>query len=374
LLIASYLFYAAWNPPFVLLLWFSTLADWILAKRIQTSVSTSSRRLYLALSLVANLGMLGFFRYTTFAVDNTVALLDLFGIPVQLAAPDIVLPIGISFYTFQTLSYTIDVYRRQAKPWTSFLDYALYVTFFPQLVAGPIVRAFEFLPQCLEPRRATGRELSWGLMLLTVGLFEKVVVADTLLGPIADAVYQPQVVPSTLMAWVGTLAFAGQIFGDFAGYSTCAIGVAMCLGFSLPNNFRFPYASTGFSDFWRRWHVSLSTWLRDYVYISFGGNQIGELRTYINLMLTMLLGQDARAKRWDRCRYDRLSLDAFRIGACGALGRDGNLRSRRHHVGRSLCVAGDLLGKCRCAYSMVAAFRGAGADADGPAHRNRGGS
>jgi alginate O-acetyltransferase complex protein AlgI len=185
------------------------------------------------------------------------------------------------------------------KPWSSFLDYALYVSFFPQLVSGPIVRAREFLPQCLEPRRATARQLAWGLVLLTVGLFEKIVLADAILAPVVDKVYAAPQNAGFATAWVGTLAFSGQIFCDFSGYSTCAIGAGMCLGFALPDNFRFPYASIGFSDFWRRWHVSLSTWLRDYLYVSLGGNRRGRVRTYANVMLTMLIGGLWHGASWN---------------------------------------------------------------------------
>ncbi|PNW62811.1 UNVERIFIED_CONTAM: acyltransferase, partial [Euhalothece sp. KZN 001] len=203
---------------------------------------------------------------------------------------NIILPVGISFYTFQTLSYTIDIYLNKFKPWHSFLDYALYVTFFPQLVAGPIVRASDFLQQCKHPKKFLGEQFSWGVSLIILGLFEKIVVADGLLAPITESLYGSEGIPSFSAAWVGTFAFSGQIFCDFAGYSTCAIGAALCLGFKLPINFRFPYAAIGFSDFWRRWHISLSTWLKDYLYIPLGGNRQGKIRTQINLMTTMLLG------------------------------------------------------------------------------------
>jgi D-alanyl-lipoteichoic acid acyltransferase DltB (MBOAT superfamily) len=202
----------------------------------------------------------------------------------------ITLPVGISFYTFQTLSYSIDAYRRTSEPWHSFLDYALYVTFFPQLVAGPIVRSSDFLPQCNEPKRATTVQFSWGMVLVLLGLFEKVVVADVLLAPLTEKAFGGGVPSDFVQAWAGVLSFAMQIFGDFAGYSTTAIGIALCLGFTFQDNFRFPYAAVGFSDFWQRWHISLSSWLRDYLYISLGGNRKGAFRTYINLMATMLLG------------------------------------------------------------------------------------
>jgi D-alanyl-lipoteichoic acid acyltransferase DltB (MBOAT superfamily) len=291
LLAASYLFYAAWNPPYVLLIVTSTVIDWEVAKRIQWSRRRATRRALLLVSLSLNLGMLGFFKYAGFLVENFADLMALLGVDFQPAAPSILLPVGISFYTFQTLSYTIDVYLGRARPWFSFLDYALYVTFFPQLVAGPIVRAIEFLPQCVKEHRPTAAQLGWGLSLLILGIFQKNVVADVLLAPVAEKIYAAGAgAMSFADAWMGTLAFAGQIFCDFAGYSTCAIGVAMCLGFALPDNFGFPYAAIGFSDFWRRWHISLSSWLRDYLYIPLGGNRTGPVRTHVNLMVTMLLG------------------------------------------------------------------------------------
>jgi len=290
LLISSYLFYAAWNPPFVLLLWISTIVDWFLAKAIHRSHKTLLRRSYLGLSLLVNLGLLSYFKYGTFLLDNFVSIAHMVGIKIQVASPNIILPVGISFYTFQTLSYTLDVYLRRGCPWHSFLDYALYVTFFPQLVAGPIVRASHYLPQCEIPKEFRIDNLGWGGTLIVIGLFEKIVIADGLLAPLVEAVYDVTETPDFLSAWCGTLAFSGQIFCDFAGYSTCAIGVAQCLGFHLPDNFRFPYAAVGFSDFWKRWHISLSSWLRDYLYIPLGGNRRGVYKTYRNLMFTMLLG------------------------------------------------------------------------------------
>jgi alginate O-acetyltransferase complex protein AlgI len=298
LLVASYLFYAAWSPPFVILLWVSTLADWFLARAMHRSRSQRRRRLYLVGSLAVNLGLLGYFKYAEFLLDNFSTALS--GLGIDYTAPDlgIVLPVGISFYTFQTLSYTIDIYRRKMEPWHSFLDYALYVAFFPQLVAGPIVRAAQFLPQCVERTWASARQVGWGLTLLIIGLFQKVVLADRIFAPVADAVYARESV-TALEAWLGTFAFAGQILCDFSGYSTCAIGVALAIGFALPDNFRFPYAAVGFSDFWRRWHISLSSWLRDYLYIPLGGNRRGPIRTYINLSLTMLLGGLWHGTSWN---------------------------------------------------------------------------
>ena len=294
----SYLFYAAWNPPFVILLWISTLVDWKAGSKIFASRGKFQKRMYLILSLGVNLGLLGFFKYGNFLLDNFISLLGWFNIAYHPLRPDIILPVGISFYTFQSMSYTIDVYRGRMKPWCSFADFSLYVTFFPQLVAGPIVRATDFLPQCVNEKTASARQMFWGGFLLVTGLFEKVFIADTLLAPVADAVFTKTGQAGCMDAWIGALAFSAQIFFDFAGYSTCAIGVALCMGFVLPDNFRFPYGALGFSDFWQRWHISLSSWLRDYLYIPLGGNRNGNLRTYINLMLTMLIGGIWHGASW----------------------------------------------------------------------------
>lgn len=290
LLVASYLFYAAWNPPFVLLLWLSTLVDWEAARRIYTAKKPATRSLFLLLSLAVNLGVLGYFKYGEFLLQNFTELVASLGIQYQPPEWTIILPVGISFYTFQTMAYTLDVYLKRAKPSPSLLDFSLFVTFFPQLVAGPIVRPSDLTPQFASPRRASPDQLGWGLWLMTLGLFLKVVLADGFLAPSVDAVFGADKPVPTLDAWIGALAFSGQIFCDFSGYTTIAIGAALCLGFSLPNNFNSPYAAIGFSDFWRRWHITLSTWLRDYLYIPLGGNRAGPLKAYRNLMITMLLG------------------------------------------------------------------------------------
>jgi len=290
LLIASYLFYAAWNPPFVILLWVSTVVDWYAAQKLVQAQKQGARRAWMLLSVIANLGMLSYFKYGSFVLENFSALLGGVGIAYTPPAWDIILPVGISFYTFATMSYTLDIYLKRAAPARNFLDYALFVTFFPHLVAGPIMRPTELVPQFAAPRQATANMLRFGLALMTLGLFQKIVLADGFLARAAEMVYDGKAAPGLLDSWIGTLAFSGQIFCDFAGYSTTAIGAALCLGFAMPDNFRFPYAAVGFSDFWRRWHITLSSWLRDYVYIPLGGNRHGEARTYLALMATMLLG------------------------------------------------------------------------------------
>lgn len=290
LLLASYVFYAAWNPPFILLLWLSTVVDFFVGKALYSQENVYKKRLLLVTSLIGNLGMLVFFKYGTFLLDNFVLMVNALGADYHPAEPNIILPAGISFYTFTTLCYTIDMYKKESKPVESLLDFSLFVTFFPHLVAGPIVRPPQLVPQFESPRQANQKQLLEGLFLTTLGLFMKVVLADALLSATANTVFESTGNIAALDAWTGVLAFSGQIFFDFAGYSTCAIGVAACLGFVLPQNFRYPYAAIGFSDFWRRWHITLSAWLRDYLYIPLGGNRKGPIRTYINLMLTMLLG------------------------------------------------------------------------------------
>ncbi len=290
LLFASYVFYGMWNPPLVILLWISTVVDWITGNKLSTEENQRKRKFWLLLSMFVNLGFLAFFKYRDFMLDNFTTVVNSYGYGYQTQPMDIILPMGISFYTFQTMSYTIDMYLKRTEKAKTFLDFALYVTFFPQLVAGPILRAGELISQFYEEKKATINQFIWGLFLLTIGLFQKVVLADTLLSDTADSVFGSKSILHPLDAWVGTLAFSGQIFFDFAGYSTCAIGIALMLGIILPDNFRYPYAAIGFSDLWRRWHISLSTWLRDYLYIPLGGSKHGVVRMYSALMITMLLG------------------------------------------------------------------------------------
>ena len=298
LLLASYIFYAAWNPPFILLLWLSTVVDFFVGRALYTQENPYKKKMLLVLSLIGNLGMLCFFKYGTFLLDNFVTLVNAAGFDYHPAEPNIILPAGISFYTFTTLCYTIDMYKKKSEPVRSLLDFSLFVTFFPHLVAGPIVRPPQLVPQFETPRTATQRQLFDGLLLLSLGLFMKVVLADAMLSASADAVFDAAGVLSPLDAWAGVFAFSGQIFFDFAGYSTCALGTALCLGFVLPQNFNYPYAAIGFSDFWRRWHITLSTWLRDYLYIPLGGNRYGPARMYFALMVTMLLGGLWHGANW----------------------------------------------------------------------------
>jgi len=278
LLLASYVFYAACEPVYVILLMATTVFDWWIARRIERTHSSLVRKSYLAATLSSNLGLLAYFKYGDFILSPFLP-----GFPFS----EIILPVGISFYTFQTLSYTLDVYKKELKADAKFLDFALFVAFFPQLVAGPIVRAKQFLPQLLHHKKPSLARIAMGCALFIFGIFQKVVLADSFLAPVADLAFAHPAELSILTAWTGLFAFSLQIFFDFCGYSTCAIGLASCFGYRLPQNFKAPYAARGFSDFWRRWHISLSTWFRDYVYIPLGGNQKGKSRTLLNLMCTM---------------------------------------------------------------------------------------
>ena len=298
LLLASYIFYAAWNPPFILLLWLSTVVDFFVGRALYTQENPYKKKLLLVLSLIGNLGMLFFFKYGTFFLENFVSLCNAIGFDFHPATPSIILPAGISFYTFTTLCYTIDMYNKRSEPVKSMLDFSVFVTFFPHLVAGPIVRPPQLVPQFETPRKASQKQMLDGLLLLSLGLFMKVVLADSMLSATADSVFDSRDVLPALDAWIGVFAFSGQIFLDFAGYSTCAIGVALCLGFVLPQNFNYPYAAIGFSDFWKRWHITLSSWLRDYLYIPLGGSRNGKARTYFALMLTMLIGGLWHGANW----------------------------------------------------------------------------
>lgn len=288
LLGASYLFYGAWDWRFLGLILGSTLVDFVAARAIERAPSRAAGRPWLLLSLGINLGLLGFFKYADFGIASMAALLEALGFAAHLPTLGIILPVGISFYTFQTISYSIDVYRGNHRAVRSFLDFALYVAFFPQLVAGPIERATTLLPQLQSARRPTRADWHLGLTWMLLGYFHKVVLADTL-APLAAHAFAPQTAVTAPVVWLGTLAFTLQIYGDFAGYTLIARGVARLLGIRLMRNFRAPYLAVSPADFWRRWHCSLSYWFRDYVYIPLGGSRRGTWRTQANLMLTMTL-------------------------------------------------------------------------------------
>ncbi|TWU48435.1 MBOAT family O-acyltransferase [Rubripirellula reticaptiva] len=287
LLLASYYFYAYWDIRFCGLLVLSTAIDYTAGKKIQASDSPTVHKRWLTLSIIANLGMLGFFKYCNFFIDSASLILEPLG--VSTTTLPILLPVGISFYTFQTMSYTIDVYRRKLRAVDHPLDFALYVAFFPQLVAGPIVRARELLPQITELPAWSHRRFYGGSQQLLRGAVKKVLIADRL-GEMVDVVFAGPDLYSGATLWIAAIAYAGQIYYDFAGYTDMAIGAAKMLGYRFPANFRHPYMATSISDFWRRWHMTLSRWLRDYVYIPIGGSRGSNAATYRNLMITMTLG------------------------------------------------------------------------------------
>ncbi len=288
LLAASYYFYSCWDWRFLGLILASTLVDFLAGKKIYRAQDEKSKQRWLGLSLFANLGILAFFKYFNFFAHSLVQLLQGAGLEIGYSTLNIVLPVGISFYTFQTLSYSIDIYRGRLKPTQSFLDFSLFVAFFPQLVAGPIVRASEFLPQLEEAPRRKPADFFEGLERFLVGLVKKVLIADIAAG-VVDPVFNDPTLFSGAACAAGALAFTIQIYFDFSGYSDMAIGLAGMLGFRLPANFRLPYLSTSMTDFWRRWHISLSSWFRDYLYIPLGGNRRGTFLTYRNLAVTFLL-------------------------------------------------------------------------------------
>src|SRR5580704_8599142 len=299
LLGASYFFYGWWDWRFLLLMGASTVVDFLVGRGLERSEDAARRRVLLTLSLLLNFGCLGFFKYFGFFVDSfehVVAALGLHGVPHRVWS--IVLPPAISFYTFQEVAYIVDVYKKKLRAADSLVDYALFVSLFPHLIAGPIQRPSHLLPQVQQPRTWEADKAFDGLLLILEGLFRKVVIADNC-ALIANAALSGTFGgPNLATVALGTYAFAWQIYGDFSGYSSIARGSAQLMGFHFMVNFRQPYLAESLQDFWRRWHISLSTWLRDYLYIPLGGNRLGSLRTYINLMLTMLLGGLWHGANW----------------------------------------------------------------------------
>ena len=294
---ASCFFYGWWDWRFLGLLFFTSGIDFVAAKKIAAERSALGRKLYLGCSIGTNLVVLGFFKYCNFFAASLAHILRPLGVAMPERLLAVVLPVGISFYTFQAMSYTIDVYRGRTEACRNLRDYLTYITFFPQLVAGPIERAWEMLPQYRRDRRVTGADVAEGFYLIVWGLVKKTVVADNL-GLKVDRIFS-QGTFSTADVLVGALGFAFQIYADFSGYTDIARGLARWLGIELCLNFNLPYFSVNPREFWQRWHISLSRWLRDYLYISLGGNRIGEARTYANLMITMLLGGLWHGAAWN---------------------------------------------------------------------------
>ena len=287
-LLVSYLFYGWWDWRFLALIAFSTLVDYVVGLKISREHSQTRKKRLLIVSLTINLGLLGFFKYYNFFVDSWISAFDTLGVSMHKSTLDIILPVGISFYTFQTLSYTIDIYRGKLRPTSSLINFAAYVSFFPQLVAGPIERATNLLPQVTKKRVFNEEKAISGVNLIIWGLFQKVVIADSC-APYVNAIFGGYQEVNSLSLALGAVYFAFQIYGDFAGYSNIAIGSARLLGFDLMRNFNYPYFSRDMAEFWRRWHISLSTWFRDYVYIPLGGSRGTKANQLRNVLIIFLV-------------------------------------------------------------------------------------
>jgi alginate O-acetyltransferase complex protein AlgI len=286
LLAASFVFYGSWNAWLIALIVFSASVDFATALLIERTAAPRRRRLLLLLSIGTNLGLLAFFKYANFFLDTAYSLRDLVGLRGERVLYDIILPLGISFYTFETISYIVDVYQGKIRAVRNPLDYALYIMFFPHLLAGPIVRPREFLPQLRRRKRFSWDRAQLGVQFFLMGLFKKVVLADNL-GCIIDPLFQGPAAYGTAASWLAVFGYAIQVYCDFSGYSDMAIGLAHLLGFHLPANFHMPYFAANIAEFWRRWHISLSRWLRDYLYIPLGGNRGGQAGACRNLLLVM---------------------------------------------------------------------------------------
>lgn len=296
ILSVSCIFYAYWDWRFLGLLASVTIVDFFISKHLTYSYNERTRKALLTVSVIFNLGLLGIFKYLNFFIENLDVLLSPLGM--HLNTLHFILPIGISFYIFETLSYVIDVYRGTAEPAASLVDYAVFISFFPRLVAGPIMRASRFLPQLERGLLMNIENFIAGAQLFAQGLMKKIIVADRLSVGV-DIVFKNPDKFSSSSVWLAVLAYSIQIYFDFSGYSDMALGVARVLGFQLDQNFNLPYVAQSFSEFWQRWHISLSSWLRDYLYIPLGGNRNGVVHTYINLMLTMILGGLWHGASWD---------------------------------------------------------------------------
>mgnify|MGYP000152905683 CR=1 FL=1 len=317
ILVASLVFYGAWNYAFIPLLVGSAVLDYFLAQAIAAAPAGRRRKTLLGISIAVNLGILAVFKYADFAIGSVVDFLQLFGYQASVSSLELILPVGISFYTFQSMSYTIDVYRGDMQPRKGLVEFTAALAFFPQLVAGPILRARQILPQFHKLPLPTWVNAKHGFLLITVGLMKKT-MADLLAVP-AAAAFDAQGPISLMESWTGVLAFAGQIYGDFSGYSDMAIGLALLLGFQIPLNFRLPYFAVSPVDFWRRWHISLSSWLRDYLYIPLGGNRRGN--RYCNIFITMLLGG-----LWHGAAWTFVAWGAFHGALIGVTHKLGELR------------------------------------------------
>ncbi|MBA6152685.1 MBOAT family O-acyltransferase [Gelidibacter maritimus] len=297
LVVASYVFYGWWDWRFLTLILFSTIVDYAVGLALSKQENYSKRKILLWISIIVNLSFLGFFKYFNFFVDNFVQAFSFFGKEIQPNTLNIILPVGISFYTFQTLSYTIDVYKRNLEPTRNFISFAAFVSFFPQLVAGPIERASNLLPQFYIKRQFNYNKAVDGLRQILWGLFKKVVIADNCAN-VANAIFEGYESYSASTLLLGAVFFAFQIYGDFSGYSDIAIGTSRLFGFDLKQNFAFPYFSRDMAEFWRRWHISLSTWFRDYIYIPFGGSRGTKRNQIRNVFIIFLVSGFWHGANW----------------------------------------------------------------------------
>ncbi len=330
LLAASWFFYMSWNPWFIWVILLTSGVDYTAGLLIESAKTNRQRRAWLLVSIVSNLGLLAGFKYAHFAVANSLALAHLLGWNVPDFTVKVILPLGISFHTFQGISYTLDVYRGKIPAVRSFVDFGLFVAFFPQLLAGPIVRAVDFLPQMATPPRPTSAQVLEGVHWFLLGLFKKVFLADQLAQFVDPVFAQPGLYNAVTHRWA-VLAYAAQIYCDFSGYSDMALGLARWFGFELPRNFNFPYLAQSITDFWRRWHISLSTWIRDYLYVPLGGNRCGTLRTYVNLIVTMTLCGLWHGASWTYLTwgfYNGVLLCLHRVYNRALAGRNGATRLR----------------------------------------------
>jgi D-alanyl-lipoteichoic acid acyltransferase DltB (MBOAT superfamily) len=297
LLVASYIFYGWWDWRFLSLIAFSTVLDYILGIKIDESKKKNVKKKYLLISIIVNLGMLGFFKYYNFFITSIESNLNLLGFKFDTWSLSIILPVGISFYTFQTLSYAIDIYKGKIKHTRNFVSFAVFVSFFPQLVAGPIERASHLLPQFLKKRYFSYENAMIGFSLIIYGFFKKVVIADRL-AIYVNSIFKDIENTNTISLVIGIVFFSFQIYADFSGYSLIARGISKLLGFDLMVNFNRPYLASNIPDFWRKWHISLSTWFRDYVYIPLGGNKVSETKNYINILIVFLVSGLWHGANW----------------------------------------------------------------------------
>jgi D-alanyl-lipoteichoic acid acyltransferase DltB (MBOAT superfamily) len=298
LLIASYVFYGYWDWRFCALLILSTIIDFYIGLKIHNARTAQLSKRYFLVSLITNLGILGVFKYFNFFIESFQTLSEKLGWQLDMLHLNVILPVGISFYTFQTLSYSIDVYRKKLKPAENIIDFALFVSIFPQLVAGPIERASDLLPQLTVKLKPSIEQIKQGVVLIVMGLFRKVIIGDSA-GRYVDNIFSNMAHYSSYELIFGLIMFSIQIYADFSGYSHIARGTAKMLGVELMKNFEQPYLSQNITEFWRRWHISLSTWLKDYLYIALGGNRKGTISTYVNIIITMLLGGLWHGASWN---------------------------------------------------------------------------